>query len=132
SRVGHAPDQAGPPREDLRGAAAALHGVAVTRVAVALCAGILLAAAPAAEARAPRPIAATGPLRHERLSDERTVTRWANPVRTAPIRAHPSGRSRRVARLRALTEDGVPEVYLALRSHRVRSDRVWIRVRIPG
>ena len=104
----------------------------MTRVAVALCAGIVLAAAPAAEARAPRPIAATGPLGSERLSDERTVTRWANPVRTAPIRAHPSVRSRHVARLRALTEDGVPEVYLALRSHRARSDRVWIRVRIPG
>ncbi len=104
----------------------------MTRVAVVLCAGIVLVAAPAADARAPRPIAATGPLGSERLSNERTVTRWANPIRDAPIRAHPSVRSRRVARLRGLTEDGMPEVYLALSSHRARSHRVWIRVRIPG
>ena len=29
------------------------------------------------------------------------------------------------------TEDGFDEVYLALRSHRARDGRVWIRVRIP-
>ncbi len=104
----------------------------MTRVAVALWAGIVLVAAPAADARAPRPIAATGPLGSEQLSNERTVTRWANPIRDAPIRAHPSVRSRWVARLRGLTEDGMPEVYLALGSHRARSHRVWIRVRIPG
>ena len=104
----------------------------MARVAVALCVCIALVPAPAAGARAPRPIAATGPLGSERLSNERTVTRWANPVRKAPIRAHPSVRSRRVGRLHALTEDGMPEVYLALRSHRARSHRVWIRVRIPG
>jgi hypothetical protein len=104
----------------------------VRRVTVALCAGIVLTTAPAADARGPRPITATGPLGNERLSDERTVTRWANSVRTAPVRAHHSGRSRHVARLRALTEDGVPEVYLALRSHRARGNRLWVRVRIPG
>ena len=101
-------------------------------VAFALCAGIVLVAVPAADARATRPIAATGPLGSERLSDERTVTRWANPVRVGPIRAHPSVGSRRVGRLHALTEDGVPEVYLALRSHRTRRHGLWIRVRIPG
>ena len=76
-------------------------------------------------------VAPTGPLGSERLSNERTVTRWANPLRNAPIRTGPTGSSRRVARLHALTEDGMPEVYLALRSRRARH-RVWIRVRIPG
>ena len=99
-----------------------------------LCALLALAAAgaPAAGARKVRPIGASGPLGSERLSNERTVTRWAHPLRNAPIRAHPSGRSRLVARLHALTEDGMPEVYLALRSHRARGHRVWLRVRIPG
>ena len=88
-------------------------------------------AAPAA-ANGVRPLGETGPLGSERLSDERTVTRWANPVRAARIRARPARRARPVARLHALTEDGVAEVYLALRSHRSRDRRVWIRVRIPG
>ena len=104
------------------------------RVAAALCAGIGLAAAgaPAAGAGTVRPIDATGPLGSARLSNERTVTRWANPLRNAPIRTRPSVGSRRVARLRTMTEDGMPEVYLALSSRRARGHRVWIRVRIPG
>ena len=92
----------------------------------------MLAAAPAAAARGVRPIDATGPLGNERLSNERTMTRWANPLRNAPIRAHPPSGRAASGRLHALTEDGVPEVYLALRSHRARNRRVWIRVRIPG
>jgi hypothetical protein len=104
------------------------------RLAAALGAAVVAAAlgtAPAA-ARGVRPLDATWPLRNERLSNERTVTRWAHPLRTTPIRAHRFRRSRTVARLRALTEDGMPEVYLALRSHRTRTGRIWIRVRIPG
>jgi L,D-transpeptidase-like protein len=104
------------------------------RAALRLAACVVLACGSASPAGAHgvRPLGASGPLASERLSNERTVTRWANPVRDAPIRAHPSRRARRVARLRALTEDGVAEVYLALRSHRSRDRRVWIRVRIPG
>jgi hypothetical protein len=90
----------------------------VGRLAVALGAGLALAAlaAPAAAARGVRPLDATWPLRNERLSNERTLTRWAHPTRTTPIRARPARHSREIARLRALTEDGMPEVYLVLRS----------------
>ena len=99
---------------------------------IAACVALAGAWASPAGAHTVRPLGATGPLGNERLSDERTVTRWANPVRAARIRAHPSRRAHRVGRLHALTEDGVAEVYLALRSHRARDRRVWIRVRIPG
>jgi L,D-transpeptidase catalytic domain len=72
------------------------------------------------------PAAAT----ERRLSDERTLTRWAHADRRAPIRATPTADGRRVARLRLVTEDGYPEVYLALRSRRA-GGRTWIEVRIP-
>ena len=108
--------------------------MAWARIVAVVVAGAVLAApgpAPAAGARGVRPLDATGPLRSERLSNERTVTRWAYSLRSSPIRIRPFRRSRTVAHLRLLTEDGMPEVYLALRSRR-RSGRVWLRVRIPG
>jgi len=109
---------------------AAARGLAA---AIGACVVLAGASASPAGAHRVRPLAATGPLGNERLSNERTVTRWANPVRRAAIRARPSGRARRLGRLHALTEDGVAEVYLALRSHRTRDRRrVWLRIRIPG
>ena len=84
-----------------------------------------------ADARGVRPIGATWALTTERLSNERTLTRWANPLRSASIRADPSRRASHIGRLHTLTEDGLPEVYLALSSHRSSDGRVWIRVRIP-
>ena len=104
------------------------------RLLAALGAGAILTAlgaAPAA-ARGVRPLDAKWPLRNERLSDERTVTRWAYPLRTTPIRARPFRRSRTVASLRALTEDGLPDLYMAMRSRLAGGHRIWIRVRIPG
>lgn len=86
----------------------------------------------AAGADGVRPAGATTPLGGERLSNERTLTRWAHPARTVAIRARPAWRARPRGRLHAMTEDGVPEVYLALRSRRARKGHVWIRVRIPG
>jgi hypothetical protein len=91
----------------------------------------LTAAAPAAAAEPLRARDARGPLGNERLSNERTLTRWAQVGYVAPIRSRPAGDARRVARLRLLTEDGYPEVYLALRSRRV-GERVWIEVRLLG
>ena len=74
---------------------------------------------------------AKGPLGNERLSNERTLTRWASPVRRSAIRSEPAAGSRHVGRLRLFTEDGHPEVYLALSSRRAVG-RTWIRVRIPA
>jgi lipoprotein-anchoring transpeptidase ErfK/SrfK len=85
----------------------------------------------AAEATAGlRPPSADSPLGDERLSDERELTRWAHAARRAPIQRRPAA-GRPLGRLRLLTEDGYPEVYLALRSRRA-GDRVWVQVRIPA
>jgi hypothetical protein len=66
-----------------------------------------------------------------RLSDEETLTSWAHAEFTAPIRRLPAPTSRRIARLRYLTEDGFPEVYLVLRSYADQDQRTWLQVRIP-
>jgi hypothetical protein len=95
----------------------------------ALC---LVGATPAVAAAEPlRPQHARGQLGDERLSDERTLTRWAYVGRQSPIRSRPTAGGPRVDRLRLLTENGYPEVYLALRS-RLTDGRPWIEVRIPG
>jgi hypothetical protein len=104
---------------------------AMRAVALVVGAGLLIGVAPARADDAVRPAGATGPLGAERLSDERTLTRWAHPRRTARIRVRASRSAPSFARLRRRTEDGLPEVYLALRSY-VRADgETWIRVRVP-
>ena len=88
---------------------------------------IALAAAGSAAPTAP---GAEGP-RDKVLSNERTFTRWAHPERRAPIRRRPTVRARTVARIRLVTEDGYPEVYLALRRRVNMHGKSWLRVRIP-
>lgn len=92
----------------------------------AACAAALLLGAPAAAAAQapPEPLPA-------RLSDEATLTRWAHANERAFVRASPRRGARHVGRLRFLTEDGLPEVYLALRSHVDASGRTWVQVRLP-
>jgi hypothetical protein len=72
---------------------------------------------PAAPAPAPK---------HVRLSDERRVTRWATPVERAPVRSRPDAHGVQRARLRFFTEDGRPEVYVALQRY-----GAWVQVRLP-
>ena len=45
--------------------------------------------------------------------------------------AQPSADARRVGRLRLLTEDGFPEVYVALAAQRAAGGSTWIQVRLP-
>ncbi len=66
-----------------------------------------------------------------RLSDERASTRWAHPVRTVPIRSAPRPDARAITPTHPLTEDGFPEVYVALRSWRGARSGTWIEIRIP-
>ncbi len=68
----------------------------------------------------------------KQLSNERTVTRWANPATTGPVRKKPDRGSRKIARLHYQTEDKLPEVYLALRSRVDEAGTTWILIRIPG
>ncbi len=106
--------------------------------ALAACscaAGLLTAAAqaaPATNAGAVRALGSETPLGTERLSDERTITRYANAVALATVRSRPSRSAPRVAKLRYQTEDGPLETYLALESRIDASDRTWIHIRIPG
>lgn len=66
-----------------------------------------------------------------RLSNETTFTRWASAVRRAKAFARPSRNARRVGRLRLLTEDGFPEVYVLLAARRNAKRAAWIRLRLP-
>jgi hypothetical protein len=66
------------------------------------------------------------------LSNERTLTTWANPVEVVPIRASPTTSSRTIARTRLETEDGFPEVYVLLAQTTDAQGRAWVRMRIPG
>jgi hypothetical protein len=88
-------------------------------------------AAPGRDTRAVRPLEAGAALGTERLSDERTITRYANAVARAPVRGRPSVHASQVARLRYRTEDGPLETYLALESRVDDAGRTWLRIRIP-
>lgn len=74
---------------------------------------------------------APGAAAGERLSDERTHTFWADSKFRAPIRRLPAPNSQQIARVRYLTEDRFPEVYLVLRRWTDPDGRTWLKVRIP-
>jgi lipoprotein-anchoring transpeptidase ErfK/SrfK len=98
----------------------------------ALALAILLVGAPVAAAAPVRPVNASHPLGNERLSNERTLTRFAHAAARGHIREAPSTKAKSIARLRYSTEDGFPEPYLLLRSRLDEDQRVWIKLRIPG
>jgi hypothetical protein len=67
----------------------------------------------------------------QRVSDERSETRWAYPERRAKVRSRPSGRARTVTRLRLLTEDRFPELYVVLSRWVDPHANEWLKVRLP-
>lgn len=66
-----------------------------------------------------------------RLSDEHRVSRWAHANERYPIRTAPFRTARTITRLRFLTEDRRPEVYLVLSATVDAAGEVWLRIRIP-
>jgi L,D-transpeptidase catalytic domain len=90
---------------------------------------LLAALVPAAAARAAGPSA--NPPGMKPLSDERTLTRWAYPGNHAKVRSRPASGARTVGRLHWLTEDGLPEIYLALASWRDAHGTTWVKIRLP-
>jgi len=66
-----------------------------------------------------------------KLSDEKLITRWGHAQALAKIHLTPQVSSRNVARLRFFTEDGLPEVYLALAARRDAAGRNWLQIRVP-
>ncbi|MCW2928987.1 MAG: ErfK/YbiS/YcfS/YnhG family protein [Thermoleophilia bacterium] len=115
------------------------HRLPAARYALLLAALIVLVtaafAAPTASAAelALRPVGGFGPLGNERLSNERTVTRYGSARFQTPIYRFPGSTSRKIASLRFSTEDGFPEIYLVLRSYvDPTSGQVWLQIRVPG
>ena len=78
-----------------------------------------------------RPADATGPLGHERLSDEFRLTRWAHAARRGALRKVPSMDGKPFGRLHHFTEDGYREVYVLLQSQVDAQGREWVKVRVP-
>ncbi|MGA7396704.1 MAG: L,D-transpeptidase [Solirubrobacterales bacterium] len=58
-------------------------------------------------------------------------THFVHPSKKAPIRFGPRQSSRRITSTHFSTEDGFPEVYLALRKWTNRLGQTWVRLRIP-
>jgi lipoprotein-anchoring transpeptidase ErfK/SrfK len=65
------------------------------------------------------------------LSNERTLSRWAYPTSKAQVYARMSGSSRVVTRLRLLTEDKLPELYLLLAQATDSHGNQWVKIRVP-
>ena len=66
-----------------------------------------------------------------RLSDEVRVTRWAHASEVHPIRVLPSSAAPVITRLRFLTEDKFPEVYLVLEAKVDAAGDQWLHIRVP-
>jgi len=67
-----------------------------------------------------------------KLSDLRTISRWAYPNTEAVVRASPGDSARALGRLRFLTIDDQAEIYMALSSERLRSGQTWVRIELPA
>lgn len=95
-----------------------------TALPVAIAAALLPAAAVAQEAPADH----AAPVR---LSNEWSFTRVASPEALVKVRKEPDPSSRQGPRLRATTEHGAPELYLALTEATGTDGQRWVRIRIP-
>jgi len=106
-----------------------MRGPPATKRPLAVLVGAAIAAA--GVGAPPAPAAAVAATPAVRLSDELTRTYVANPWRLAAVRRAPDPRARGVARLRWLTEDGLPEVYLVLRRAIHPRFGRWLQIRVP-
>ena len=97
-------------------------------VTAVLAAGLVLGAWPGASASAATVI----PAEAEKISNERTVTRFAHASARGFIRRAPSVSAKAVARIKLDTELGFPNSYLVLRRWTDPADGTeWLLVRIP-
>jgi lipoprotein-anchoring transpeptidase ErfK/SrfK len=103
-------------------------------VRLALPAAVLAALALPGAAFASATVATTAPPPGKTavLSNERTMTRSARVLHAGVIRGKPTHAAKAFGRLRQLTEDGYPEVYLALRAYTDADGNEWTKIRVPG
>jgi lipoprotein-anchoring transpeptidase ErfK/SrfK len=73
----------------------------------------------------------TGDQQVVKLSNEQTTTMWAHPGSTSLIRYSPSRKSHAFRRLHLMTEDGFPEIYIALAQTVDQYGTQWIKIRVP-
>ena len=73
---------------------------------------------------------ASGALGDERLSDEKTITRYTRANLRGTVFSEPDSSSRRITKLHFATEDNYTETYIALESRRI-AGVTWIKLRIP-
>jgi hypothetical protein len=66
-----------------------------------------------------------------RLSNETTTTLWAHTADVQPVFSRPSGAAPGVTRLRLLTEDSFPEVYVVLSRWKNEAGNTWLKIRLP-
>src|SRR4051812_20085904 len=69
---------------------------------------------------------------YKRLSDLRTLSRWAYPNAEATVRSAPSPHAHATAHLRLLTVDEQAELYVALTAAHTGSGETWVKVELPG
>src|SRR3954470_15540675 len=69
----------------------------------------------------------------KKVSNETTLSRYANPNDSGPIRTSPDSGAHVIARLKLNTEDRLPNNYIVLRSWTdPHGGAVWYQLRIPG
>ena len=113
-----------------RGDVARRHSGARRRRAAAALALMCLSAAAAQVASAAPAIVTIVSM--SRLSNERTLSRWAYPNEEAIVRVSPADHARGLGRLRFLTGDGQAQIYLVLASAKLSSGGEWVRIEFPG
>jgi lipoprotein-anchoring transpeptidase ErfK/SrfK len=67
-----------------------------------------------------------------KLSNRTTFTRWAYTNLTSKAKSKPGGKGRTVGKLHFNTEDGRPEVYLALQLFTDAKGNEWVQTQLPG
>src|SRR3954471_14179109 len=105
-------------------------------IALAALVGSALAASPALAAD-PGPTTPTAAPPAQKahfteLSNRTTFTRWAYTNLTLKAKSQPGGKGSTVGKLHFNTEDGPPEIYLALQLYTDAKGNEWVQTQLPG
>ena len=110
------------------------------RIALIALAGAALAAAPALADTTTTPTATTPTTTtptapkpfYTQLSNRTTKTQWAYTNLTLKAKSLPGGKGKTVGKLHFNTEDGPPEIYLALQMYTDAKGNEWVQTQLPG
>jgi lipoprotein-anchoring transpeptidase ErfK/SrfK len=106
------------------------------RIALVGLLGAALAAAPAFAAGTAPTTTTTPPAApkafYTALSNRTTKTEWAYFNWAEKVRKSPSNSSKAIGKLHPNTEDGPPEIYLALRMYTDTKGNQWVETQLPG